>query len=287
MKTAIISDSNCGISKKEADSLGLFMVPMPVCINNTFYYDEIDLEKKSFFNYLTNHEKVFTSQPAPGDLLTMWENVLNYGYDELVYIPMSSGLSGSFHTACQMAEEFPGKVYVADVRRISITQRHAIEDALYLLNKGYNAASIKEELEKNALNSIIFVSVDDLDYLKRGGRITPAAAAIASVLNIKPLLIIGGNKIDAYEKVRGQKNCEKRLIKAIKERASHFKNQGYDIRIGIAGSFLNNADLSAWYSRAAEAFPNDNLLYDPLTCSISSHVGPNAFGMGVSVKVTL
>lgn len=287
MKTAIISDSNCGISKKEADSLGLFMVPMPVCINNTFYYDEIDLEKKSFFNYLTNHEKVFTSQPAPGDLLTMWENVLNYGYDELVYIPMSSGLSGSFHTACQMAEEFPGKVYVADVRRISITQRHAIEDALYLLNKGYNAASIKEELEKNALNSIIFVGVDDLDYLKRGGRITPAAAAIASVLNIKPLLIIGGNKIDAYEKVRGQKNCEKRLIKAIKERASHFKNQGYDIRIGIAGSFLNNADLSAWYSRAAEAFPNDNLLYDPLTCSISSHVGPNAFGMGVSVKVTL
>lgn len=287
MKTAIISDSNCGISKKEADSLGLFMVPMPVCINNTFYYDEIDLEKKSFFNYLTNHEKVFTSQPAPGDLLTMWENVLNYGYDELVYIPMSSGLSGSFHTACQMAEEFPGKVYVADVRRISITQRHAIEDALYLLNKGYNAASIKEELEKNALNSIIFVGVDDLDYLKRGGRITPAAAAIASVLNIKPLLIIGGNKIDAYEKVRGQKNCEKRLIKAIKERASHFKNQGYDIRIGIAGSFLNNADLSAWYSRAAEAFPNDNLLYDPLTCSISSHVGPNAFGMGVSAKVTL
>lgn len=287
MKTAIISDSNCGISKKEADSLGLFMVPMPVCINNTFYYDEIDLEKKSFFNYLTNHEKVFTSQPAPGDLLTMWENVLNYGYDELVYIPMSSGLSGSFHTACQMAEEFPGKVYVADVRRISVTQRHAIEDALYLLNKGYNAASIKEELEKNALNSIIFVGVDDLDYLKRGGRITPAAAAIASVLNIKPLLIIGGNKIDAYEKVRGQKNCEKRLIKAIKERASHFKNQGYDIRIGIAGSFLNNADLSAWYSRAAEAFPNDNLLYDPLTCSISSHVGPNAFGMGVSAKVTL
>ena len=287
MKTAIISDSNCGISKKEADSLGLFMVPMPVCINNTFYYDEIDLEKKSFFNYLTNHEKVFTSQPAPGDLLTMWENVLNYGYDELVYIPMSSGLSGSFHTACQMAEEFPGKVYVADVRRISVTQRHAIEDALYLLNKGYNAASIKEELEKNALNSIIFVGVDDLDCLKRGGRITPAAAAIASVLNIKPLLIIGGNKIDAYEKVRGQKNCEKRLIKAIKERASHFKNQGYDIRIGIAGSFLNNADLSAWYSRAAEAFPNDNLLYDPLTCSISSHVGPNAFGMGVSAKVTL
>ena len=217
----------------------------------------------------------------------MWENILNHGYDELVYIPMSSGLSGSFDTACQMAEEFPGKVYVADVHRISVTQRHAIEDALYLLNHGFDAASIKEELEKNALNSIIFVGVDNLDYLKKGGRITPAAAAMASVLNIKPLLIIGGNKIDAYEKVRGRKNCEKKLLEAIGERTSRFKSRGYDVRIGIAGSFLDEADLSDWYGRAKEAFPDDELLYDPLTCSISSHTGANSFGMGVSVKITL
>lgn len=287
MKTAIVSDSNCGISKNEADNLGLFILPMPVCIENTFYYEGIDLDQKSFFNHLANHDKILTSQPTPTDLLTMWENVLNHGYDELVYIPMSSGLSGSFHTACQMAEEFPGKVYVADVHRISVTQRHAIEDALYLLKHGFGAASIKEELEKNALNSIIFVSVDDLDYLKRGGRITPAAAAMASVLNIKPLLIIDGNKIDAYEKVRGRNNCEKKLLKAIGERASRFKSQGYEIRIGIAASFLDEADLSDWYGRAKEAFPDDELLYDPLTCSVSSHVGPNAFGMGVSVKITL
>lgn len=217
----------------------------------------------------------------------MWENVLNHGYDELVYIPMSGALSGSFHTACRLSEEFPGKVHVADVRRVSVTQHHAVADALYLESQGFGGAAIKEALEKNALNSIIFVGVDDIDYLKRGGRITSAAAAMASVLNIKPLLIIGGNQIDAYEKIRGRKNCEKRLARAIWERASHFKSQGYEVRIGIAGSFLNEADLSDWYDRAKEMFPDDELLYDPLTCSVSSHVGPDAFGMGVSVKITL
>lgn len=287
MKTAIVSDSNCGISKSEADRLGLFMLPMPVCIDKTFYYEGVDLDQKSFFGHLANHEKIHTSQPAPGDLLTMWENVFDQGYDELVYIPMSSGLSGSFHTACRMAEEFPGKVYVADVHRVSVTQRHAIEDAFYLVNHGLGALAIKEKLEKNALNSIIVVGVDDIDYLKKGGRITPAAAAMASVLNIKPLLIIGKNKIDAYENVRGRKKCERRLLEAIGERASRFKSQGYDVRIGIAGSFLEEADLSDWYGRAKGMFPNDELLYDPLTCSVSSHVGPNAFGMGVSAKITL
>lgn len=267
--------------------MGLYILPMPVCIENTFYYEGIDLDQKSFFNHMANHEKIHTSQPSPGDLLAMWEKILRQGYDELVYIPMSSGLSGSFDTACQMAEEFSGKVYVADVHRISVTQRHAIEDALYLLKQGFDALSIKEKLEKNALNSIIFVGVDDLDYLKQGGRITPAAAAMASVLNIKPLLVIDKNKIDAYEKVRGRKNCEKKLMAAILERASHFKSQGYDVRIGIAGSFLDETDLLDWYGRAKEIFPDDELLYDPLTCSISSHVGPNAFGMGVSVKITL
>jgi len=287
MKTAIVSDSNCGISKKEADSLGVFMIPMPVCIENTFFYEGVSLNQEEFFNHLANHEKIITSQPAPADLVTMWETALRCGYDELVYIPMTSGLSGSYHTACQMAEDFSGKVYVADTRRISVTQRHAIQDALYLVKQGYDAAAIKEALEKNALNSIIFVGVDDLDYLKRGGRITPAAAAMATVLNIKPLLIIGGDKIDAYEKARGIKSCEKKLIQAMWERAANFKKMGYEIRVGIAGSFLKEADQADWYARAKDMFPDDELLYDPLTCSISSHVGPNAFGMGVSVKITL
>lgn len=287
MKTAIVTDSNCGISKKEADKLGLFIIPMPVCIDNTFYYEGIDLDQKAFLHCLSRHEKIHTSQPSPSDLMAMWESVLKGGYDELVYIPMSSGLSGSFYTACQMAKEFPGKVYVADVRRVSVTQRHAVQDAFYLARHNMEAASIKEHLENNAANSIIFVGVDDLDYLKQGGRITSAAAAMATVLNIKPLLTIGRNKVDAYEKARGLKKCEKKLLHVIKERASQFKSLGYDIRIGIASSFLDEKDLSDWYKQAKETFPNEDLLYDPLTCSISSHVGPNAFGMGVSVKITL
>ena len=287
MKTAIVTDRNCGITKKEADSLGIFMIPMPVCMNDTSYYEGVDLEQKAFFDRLANREKIQTSQPSPADLMTMWANVLKSGYDELVYIPMSSGLSGSFHTACQIAGEFHGRVYVADARRISVTQRHAVLDALYLVNYGRNAATVQEQLEENAANSIVFVAVDDIDYLKRGGRITPAAAAMASILNIKPLLTIGENKVDAYEKVRGLKNCQRKLLKVMQERASHFKRQGYDIWIGTAGSFLKEADLSAWYAQAKEAFPDDELLYDPLTCSISSHVGPNAFGMGLSAKITL
>lgn len=286
-KTAIVTDSNCGITKQEADSLEIFMIPMPVCINDAFYYEGVDLERESFLAHLANHDKIHTSQPSPADLIAMWENVLKSGYDELVYIPMSSGLSGSFHTACQMAEEFSGKVFVADVRRISVTQRHAVLDALNLASHGMDAAAIQQKLNKNAANSIIFVAVDDMDYLKQGGRITSAAATIASVLNIKPLLTIGENKVDAYEKVRGRKNCERKLLSVMQEKVSNFKKQGYDVRLGVAGSFLNEDDLSDWHARAKAAFPNDELLCDPLTCSISCHVGPNAFGMGVSVKVPL
>ena len=285
MKTAIVTDSNCGISKEEATDLNIFIVPMPVYIQNDFYYEGIDLHPESFLMHLKDHKEVHTSQPSPADLLTMWEKVFSSGFDELVYIPMSSGLSSSFHTACQMAMEFPGKVYVADARRISVTQRHAVQDALWLAGQGIGAATIKERLEKNALNSIVFVGVDDIDYLKHGGRITSAAAAMASVLNIKPLLVIGGNRIDAYERVRGQKCCEKRLLRAIQEKVTQFKQQGASYRIGIAGSFMDEADLSYWYGQAKEAFPDEELIYDPLTCSISSHVGPNSFGMGVSVKI--
>ena len=197
MKTAIVTDSNCGITKQEADRLEIFMIPMPVCIRNIFYYEGIDLEQKDFLEHLRRHEKIYTSQPSPADLMTMWERVLRNGDDELVYIPMSSGLSSSCHTACQIAKEFPGKVYVADARRISVTQRHAVEDALYLVKKGMDAASIQAQLEMNAANSVISVAVDDLDYLKQGGRITSAAAAMASILNIKPLLTICRHFINA------------------------------------------------------------------------------------------
>lgn len=287
MRTAIVTDSNCGIGQQEAEDLKIFVVPMPVCMGGHDYYEGVDLNRQAFLEQLLNREEIHTSQPSPADVSKMWETVLAKGYDELVYIPMSSGLSGSCQTACQLAEDFSGKVCVADVRRISVTQRHAVQDALALAGQGMDAAAVKDQLERNAQNSLIYVGVDELEHLKRGGRVTPAAAKIASVLSIKPLLVIRGEKLDAYAKVRGLKNCEKRLVNAIQEQASRFKSQGYAVRIGIAGSFIREADSEEWYKTAKEAFPDDELLYDPLTCSISSHVGPNAFGMGISVKATL
>lgn len=286
MKTAVVTDSNCGISRKESEELGIFTVPMPICIDDMIYHEGEDLDHEDFLEQLASHGKIHTSQPSPAELMAVWEKVLEEGYDDLVYIPMSSGLSGSFHTACLTAEKFSGKVFVADARRISVTLRHAVLDARWLSAKGVAAADIRDRLGENARNAFILVGVNELDYLKRGGRITPAAAAMASVLNIKPLLSIGGNRIDAYEKVRGQKSCERKLVKAIQKKASQLKAQGYAVRIGIAGSFLKSSDTEEWYGLAKESFPDAELIYDPLTCSISTHTGPNAFGMGISAKIT-
>lgn len=283
MKTAIVTDSNCGITQKEASELGIYLIPMPVIIRNQTYYEGQDLDSETFFRYLTDNEKIMTSQPSPAALLQTWEQILGNGYDNLVYIPMSSGLSSSYQTACILAEEYPGQVYVADTHRISVTQRHAIADAVSMKQKGIPADEIVSILEKEALLSVVLLGVDNLTYLKRGGRITPAAAAIASVLNIKPLLIIQGERIDSYDKTRGQKNCQRKLLTAMREYAADFKEKGYRIRVGAASSYLQQANAQEWHQKVKETFPDDSVIYDPLTFSISCHTGPNSFGMGISV----
>lgn len=285
MKTAIVTDSNCGIFQEEADRLGIFTVPMPVCIQDVIYYEGKNLNHKDFLQYLTENKTITTSQPSPGDVMFLWEFILKQGYDEIVYIPMSSGLSGSCQTACMLAEEYPGRVYVADVHRISVTQRHAVFDAVNLAAQGIPAKEIKERLEENAFRSLIYVAVNDLNYLKRGGRITPAAAAMASVLNLKPLLVIKGEQIDACEKIRGQKKCEQRVIRLIKEKAEELKSQGFKIRVGAASTFLKESDIQDWSHLVRQTFTDDEVLYEPLTCSIGCHVGPNAFGMGISAVI--
>ena len=179
-------------------------------------------------------------------------------------------------------KDYNGAVYVVDAHRISVTQRHAVMDAVALKNQGFSAASIKEILERNAFQSIIFVGVDDIEYLKRGGRLTPGAAAIASVLNIKPLLTIQGEKIDSYAKMRGNKKCQKQLIKIMKEKSLDYLTQGRKLRIGITGSFSDEKDAKEWYLSAIQVFADAPLQYDPLTFSITCHTGPNAFGMGIS-----
>lgn len=285
MKTAIVTDSNSGIFAEEGRRLGVHIVPMPVMIDGETYYEGVDLTHEKFYRLLSEGRDVSSSQPTLGSIMEIWDRVLSEGYDEIVYIPMSSGLSGSCQTAAALSEEYKGKVHVVDNHRISVTQRHSVQDALKLAGQGYAANEIRSILEQAAYESAIFVGVETLEFLKKGGRVTPAGAAMGTLLNIKPLLIIEGEKLDAHAKVRGTKSCKKRLLEEMKKKADEFHKAGADIRVGVAGSFVNKEEHQEWMEMAGEVFAGEEINYDPLTFSISCHVGAGAFGMGISKKI--
>ena len=214
-KIAIITDTNSGIMPEEAEELGITVIPMPFFINEKQHFEGIDLTQKDFFRMLKDPDtNVSTSQPAPGYILDLWKEKLRTN-DEIVYIPMSSGLSASCATAASLAEDFDGRVQVVNNQRISVTQYQSVIDAIALRDAGFTAAEIRERLEKEKFESSIYIMVDTLKYLKKGGRITPAAAMIGNVLNLKPVLQIQGEKLDAYAKCRGQKAGRKIMLKAM------------------------------------------------------------------------
>ena len=283
MKTAVVTDSNSGISRQEAEELGIFVLPMPVLIDGKIYYEGIDLTEKVFYDCLRAGKNVITSQPSPGEVIKLWEEVLGRGYGEIIYIPMSSGLSNSCHSAMLFAREFEGRVQVADNHRISATQKQSVLDARHLAAGGMKAAEIKEKLEETAFEASIYIAVDTLEFLKKGGRITPAAAAFGSVLNIKPVLTIQGDRLDAFAKVRGMKKCLSRMIEAAKaDMAERFpETDSGQVRVGTAGTFSDAGQAEAWRRQVEEAFPGQEVSYDPLSCSIGCHVGPEAVGIGV------
>lgn len=283
MKTAIVTDTNSGIYEAEGRELGVFVVPMPIIAGDETYYEGLTITRERFFELLQSDMTVRTSQPAPGDVAALWDRVLEE-YDELVYIPMSGGLSSSVRSAELLAEEYDGRVQVADNHRISVTMRHAVLDAIALAERGMSAAEIKKVLEKSAYDSTVFLGVESLHYLKRGGRISPAAATIGSILNIKPLLVIRGEKIEPFATVRGTKNCRKRELEEMYKTAQEYKARGEHIRIGLAGSFVREEDAEPWKQMAAEVFPGEEIRYDPLSYSVCCHTGPDAFGIGVSVR---
>lgn len=282
MRTAIVTDSNSGISEEEGEKTGVFVLPMPVIIDGVSYYEGKDLSHEQFFHQLCENKPVSTSQPDVGEVLSMWNRVLSGGYDELVYIPMSSGLSGSCMTAQGLALEYEGRVEVADNHRISVTLRHAVEDAIFLRDQGCTAREIRESLEANAYHSIVYVGVHTLDYLKASGRVTAAGAAIGTILSINPLLVIKGGRLDAYARVRGARSCQMRLVEVMQEWARELSAEGGAVQIGAAGSFADSSKAAAWEEMVRDAFPGYSVKYDPLTFSIASHVGPDAFGMGIS-----
>ncbi|MGN1175640.1 MAG: DegV family protein [Roseburia sp.] len=288
MKVAILTDTNSGISKEEAENIGIHVMPMPVLIDGEVFFEGDNLTEEEFYEALTSGKDVSTSQPSPADVLDTWEDLFGMGYNQIVYIPMSSGLSGSCKTAKGLAQEYEGKVYVVDNHRISVTMRASVIKAKKYADQGCDGKAICKKLEKDAYNATIYVSVNTLEFLRKGGRITPAAAAIGTVLKIKPVLSIQGEKLDSYATVRGtMKKCEQKMISACKnDLMNRFPGIRPDqLHVGGVGARLNQEEIAQWVEMLEMNFPGVDLFFNPLSASISTHTGPGAVGIGISIDM--
>ena len=289
MKVAILTDSNSGITQDEANKLGVFVLPMPFTIDGQEYKEDINLSQEEFYDKLMNNAEVFTSQPAVGEVTQLFDNILK-DYDQIVHIPMSSGLSGSCQTALMLAEEdeYKGKVYVVDSQRISVTQKYDVLDALELSKQGKNAKEIHDILMENKLNATIYITVNTLEYLKKGGRITAAAAALGGLLKIKPILTIQGEKLDSYQKTRTMAKANKIMIDAsmkdIKERIDPDTENMDNARIMVAYTYDRDQALEL-KKQVEEAFPNHEVICDPLSLSVACHIGPHSLAVAACKKI--
>lgn len=279
MSIAIVVDSNSGVTQSEAGELGIHVLPMPFMIDGTVYYEGIDLTHEAFYAKMEEGADITTSQPSPSDVMELWNSLLKE-YEEIVYIPMSSGLSGSCQTAMMLSEEYEGRVQVVDNQRISVTQRQSALDAAALGAKGYRAVEIKTILERTRRSSIIYITVDTLKYLKRGGRITPAAAALGTLLKIKPVLTIDGAKLDAFSKARTMKQARTTMLTAL---AHDLKERMEDEAAGrtylqIAHTCSEGA-ADELKETVQELYPRAPVYMAPLSLSIGCHIGPGALAV--------
>lgn len=287
-KIAIITDSNSGITQKQGEELGIYVLPMPFTINEETYFENINLDAEKFYQEQAAGSDILTSQPSPEAVMGLWDKLLNEGYEEIVHIPMSSGLSGSCQSALMLAQDYDGKVQVVNNQRISVTQRQSAMDAKVLAENGYHADEIREKLEEDKFNSSIYIMLDTLYYLKKGGRITPAAAALGTILRLKPVLQIQGEKLDAYAKARTTEQGKSIMVKAIK---SDMENRFDGITDGtgyhIAMAHTQNlAAAEAWREEVLKEFPAAEIYMDRLPLSIACHIGPGALAITVSKKMT-
>ena len=285
-KIAIITDSNSGITQKQAEELGIYVVPMPFMINGQDYFEDINLTQSQFYEKLAEDADVSTSQPTPDSLMTLWDKVLKE-YEQIIYIPMSSGLSGSCQSAYMIAqEEYEGKVFVIDNQRISVTQRQSALDAKEMAEAGLSAEAIRDKLMETKMESSIYIMLDTLHYLKKGGRITPAAAALGTLLRLKPVLQIQGEKLDAFAKARTTAQGKNIMINAIK---SDIENRFGGMDKGdfwIAGAYTNNLDAALeWKKEVEAAIPGFDMYLDPLSLSVGCHIGPGALAVTVTRKI--
>ena len=282
-KIAIVTDSNSGVTQAQAKELGVYVIPMPFIIDEKAYFEDVNLTQEEFYQKLTEDADISTSQPAPESVMDLWEKLLEE-YDEVVYIPMSSGLSGSCQSAMIFAQDYDDKVQVVDNQRISVPLLQSVLDAKKLAEEGKNAVEIKNLLEEDKLNSSIYIMLDTLYYLKKGGRITPAAAAVGSLLRLKPVLTIQGEKLDAFAKARTVSQGKTMMINAIKN----------DINTRFGGDYRNvyiemayTQDLEAaenYKAEVQEAFPEAEILMAPLSLSVACHIGPGALAVACTKK---
>lgn len=285
-KIAVVTDSNSGITQAQALELGISVLPMPFMIDGETYYEEITLSRREFYEKLASNADISTSQPSPESVLALWDTLLKEN-DEIVHIPMSSGLSGSCQTALMLAQDYEGKVHVVNNQRISVTQRQSALDALALVQSGKSGREIKELLEADKFNSSIYIMIDTLHYLKKGGRITPAAAALGTLLKLKPVLQIQGEKLDAFAKARTVNQAKSIMMAAIKnDIEKRFGGVSEDNPIYLQIAHTENEEAAGLLKEELSAqFPGYPIYVDHLSLSVSCHIGPGALAIACTKKL--
>ena len=287
MKIAVVTDSNSGITQAQAKEMGVAVLPMPFMIDGETYYEDITLTREQFYQRLKDNADIATSQPTPDSILKMWDKLLKE-YDQIIHIPMSSGLSGSCSTAMMLAgeDEYEGKVFVVDNRRISVTQYQSVKDAQMLAAMGMDGTQIKKRLEETAADSVIFITVDTLKYLKKGGRITPAAAALGTLLKIKPVLIILGEKLDSFAKARTMKQAKTMMMNAIQKELDGRLHDSECRNCHLAIAHTDNEEAALEFKKEVEErFPNADVYMAPLSLSIACHIGPGSLAVTATRKM--
>ena len=286
-KIAIVADSNSGYTQEEANAAGIYLIPMPFYIDEEEYFEGVNLTQEEFYEHLKNDANVSTSQPSPDSMLTLWDELLKT-YEEILYFPMSSGLSGTCQTATMLAQDYDGKVLVVDNQRISVPLKHSIIDACTMAEMGKTGQEIKAYLERTKMESAVYITVDTLKYLKKGGRVTPAAAALGTLLKIKPVLQIRGEKLDSYAKARTMNQAKKIMIDALKKDVEDiFDGNAHEVHFDIAHT-QNETEAMAVKTLIEENFPGCEVsIIDPLSLSIACHVGEGAVGVAWTRKLVV
>lgn len=286
-KVIVVTDSNSGITQVQAKEYGVVVLPMPFYINGQMYYEDIDLTQEQFYQKLTEGGEIKTSMPIVGEVTELWDKLLEE-CDEIVHIPMSSGLSSSCETAMMLSQDYDGKVQVVNNQRISVTMRQSVLDAKMLADAGKSAVEIKDILEENKFESSIYIMVDTLEYLKKGGRITPAAAALGTLLKLKPVLQIQGEKLDSFAKARTVKQAKSMMIEAMKTDFEKRFGSPDGKKMHLAMAYTHDLEAAKEFKKELEeAFPNNEIVLNPLSLSVSCHIGPGALAVACSKYIDM